>query len=111
MDQSVNPARASQQGSKLKIGEIILKTSRMEETKAWYRTVLGSGPFFERMPGPDGNNVEVTTQNYPSLAAMVDFMSTDVLKNNPSSAEIEPRDFVSQFRAGTSAEELVRLPA
>ena len=196
-----------QAASKLKISETILKTSRMDEMKAWYRVVLGISPFFERSPDPgtkpldlggqtrasdlkmcffrlstdypyvqtigifeepgtaseptrnapglhhmqlmcgsvqelvekyeelgeqgmrphrsanhgpmtsfyyrdpDGNNVEITSQNHPTLAAMVEFMSTDGFKKNPSGAEIDPADFVARFRAGTTVEELTRLPA
>lgn len=52
MDQSANPARAPEQGLKLKISQTILKTSQMNAMKAWYRTVFGGGPFFERTPDP-----------------------------------------------------------
>ena len=207
MDQTMPPERTPQQGSRLKISETILKTSRMDAMKAWYRTVLGVGPFFERTPDPgtrpldlggqtrasdlkmcffrlstdypyvqtigifeepgtlaeqpkgvpglhhmqlmcestamlvekfeelgargmrphrsanhgpmtsfyyrdpDGNNVEITAQNYPTLAAMVEFMGTAGFRNNPSGAEIDPDAFVARFRAGTPVEELVKLPA
>jgi catechol 2,3-dioxygenase-like lactoylglutathione lyase family enzyme len=200
-------AREPQQGSKLKISETILKTSRIETMKAWYRTVLAIDPFFERTPepgtkpldlggqtrasdlkmcffrlstdfpyvqtigifeepgtsdqapkgapglhhmqlmcgsvaelvekyeelgghgmrphrsanhgpmtsfyyrDPDGNNVEITAQNYPSLDDMIAFMSTEAFKNNPSGAEIDPAEFVASFRAGKPVEELVKLPS
>ncbi len=45
---------------------------------------------------PDGNNVEITAQNYPTLEAMVAFMSSDAFKANPSGAEIDPEAFVAQ---------------
>ncbi len=207
MDQAIHPARTPQQGSRLKISETILKTSQIDEMKAWYRTVLGVGPFFERIPepgtkpldlggqtrasdlkmcffrlstdypyvqtigifeepgtapqaaknapglhhmqlmcgsfqdlvdkyeelgghgmqphrsanhgpmtsfyyrDPDGNNVEITAQNYPTLAAMVEFMASDAFKANPSGAEIDPAEFVARYRAGTPADELIKLPA
>lgn len=207
MDQAISTARTPQQGSRLKISEIILKTSRSEAMKAWYRTVLGVAPFFERVPDPgtkpldlggetrasdlkmcffrlstdypyvqtigifeepgtaaeptkgtpglhhmqlmcgsleelvakyeelsghglrphrsanhgpmtsfyyrdpDGNNVEVTAQNYPTLAAMVEFMASDTFKANPSGIEIDPVAFVARYRAGTPAEELLHIPA
>ena len=205
MSQTNDTARAPQQGSKLKISETILKTSRMDAMKAWYRTVLAIDPFFERTPDagtkpldlggqtrasdlkmcffrlstdfpyvqtigifeepgtaeqvpkgvpglhhmqlmcgsiaeliekyeelgaqgmnphrsanhgpmtsfyyrdPDGNNVEITAQNYPSLDAMVAFMGTDGFKSNPSGAEIDPARFAASFRQGTPVEELVKL--
>ncbi len=207
MSQTSNAARPPHQGSKLKISETILKTSRMEAMKGWYRTILAIDPFFERTPDPqtkpldlggqtrasdlkmcffrlstdypyvqtigifeepgtadqapkgvpglhhmqlmcgsiaelvekyeelgthgmsphrsanhgpmtsfyyrdpDGNNVEITAQNYPSLEAMVEFMSSEGFKNNPSGAEIDPAGFVADFRKGTPVEQLVKLPA
>jgi catechol 2,3-dioxygenase-like lactoylglutathione lyase family enzyme len=38
--------------SRLKISETILKTSRLDEMKPWYRLVLGVAPFFEHEPPP-----------------------------------------------------------
>ena len=48
---------------------------------------------------PDGNNVEITAQNFPTLEAMVAFMDSDVFKANPSGVEIDPADFVTRRRA------------
>ena len=44
---------------------------------------------------PDGNNVEITSQNYPTLEAMVEFMASAAFKANPSGAEIDPEAFVA----------------
>lgn len=54
---------------------------------------------------PDGNNVEITAQNHPSLEAMVAFMASDEFKANPSGAEIgDPDAFVADHRrAATTA--------
>jgi len=191
--------------STLKLSEAILKTSRLDEMKAWYTIVLGLPPFFEHTPAkgtkvldlggqtrasdlrmcffrlsaafpyiqqmglfeepgtladpvkgspglhhvqlmnasidalcdkyeelrakdirphrstnhgpmtsfyyrdPDGNNIEITAQNFPTLEAMATFMRSDAFRANPSGNEIDPEDFVGRFRAGTSVEELVRL--
>ena len=48
---------------------------------------------------PDGNNVEITAQNFPTMEAMVEFMASDVFKANPSGAEIDPEAFVAGRRA------------
>lgn len=48
---------------------------------------------------PDGNNVEITAQNFPTLEAMVAFMASDAFKANPSGAEIDPDAFVAKHRA------------
>lgn len=182
--QSVQPS------SSLKISEIILKTSRYAEMKAWYADVLGVSPFYEQTPpeqrapeadkqpgharellnvcffrvssdypytqaigifedpavlpktektspglhhmqlmtsgaaelsakylalkalgkrphrcmdhgmitsfyylDPDGNNVEVTMENFPTFEAMVEFMSTPQFKNNPSGHPVDPEAF------------------
>ena len=60
---------------------------------------------------PDGNNVEITAQNHPSLQAMREFMGSDAFKKNPSGVEIDPEEFVGRFKAGTPVAELIRLPA
>ena len=48
---------------------------------------------------PDGNNVEITAQNFPTLEAMIEFMASDVFKANPSGTEIDPDKFVAEWRA------------
>ena len=56
---------------------------------------------------PDGNNVELTAQNFSTLEAMVAFMASDEFKANPSGAEIDHEEFVARrlgrsFRADES---------
>ena len=185
--------------SRLKISEIILRTSRLDEMKAWYEAVLGVKPVFEHAPppgtkpldlggqtrasdlrmcfyrlsndhpyiqtigifeepgtalapaknacglhhmqlttsshvelcdkyeelrshgmqphrssdhgpmvsfyyrDPDGNNVEITAQNQPTLEAMVAFMASDEFRSNPSGTEIDPDEFVARHRAAALA--------
>ena len=43
---------------------------------------------------PDGNNVEITAQNFPTLDAMVAFMASDAFKSNPSGVELDPEAWV-----------------
>lgn len=48
---------------------------------------------------PDGNNVEITAQNHPTLEAMVAFMASPEFKANPSGSEIDDPDaFVAAHR-------------
>lgn len=197
MTDQIVSSSAVQPGSRLKISETILKTGRLDEMKAWYRTVLDVAPFFEHSPpqgtkpidlggqtrasdlrmcffrlsldypyvqtigifeepgtalapvkgacglhhmqlmtsgldelcdkyeelrsqgmrphrsadhgpmvsfyyrDPDGNNVEITSQNYPTLDAMVAFMASDAFKANPSGAEIDPEAFVARRRTAS----------
>jgi catechol 2,3-dioxygenase-like lactoylglutathione lyase family enzyme len=58
---------------------------------------------------PDGNNVEITCQNFPSLQTMIEFMASDVFKRNPSGEEIDPEAFVARYRAGETVAQLTRL--
>jgi catechol 2,3-dioxygenase-like lactoylglutathione lyase family enzyme len=54
---------------------------------------------------PDGNNVEFTAQNFPTLAAMDAFMQGAYFKNNPSGVEIpDPVAFVARYRSGVPAD-------
>ena len=53
---------------------------------------------------PDGNNVEITAQNHPTLEAMIAFMASDEFKANPSGVEIDdPAAFVARHRAAAPA--------
>ena len=59
---------------------------------------------------PNGNNVEFSAQNFPTLEAMTNFMRGDYFKANPSGVEIsDPDAFVARFRSGVPAAELTRL--
>ena len=48
---------------------------------------------------PDGNNVEITAQNYPSMAAMVEFMASAEFLANPSGEEIDAEAYVASRQA------------
>lgn len=59
---------------------------------------------------PDGNNVELTVQNFPSIEAMAAFMQSAYFKSNPSGIEIgDPDGFVARYRGGVPAAEMTRL--
>ena len=59
---------------------------------------------------PDGNNVEFSAQNFPTLDAMTRFTKSDYFADNPSGVEIDDLDaLVARFRAGVPVAELTRL--
>jgi catechol 2,3-dioxygenase-like lactoylglutathione lyase family enzyme len=58
---------------------------------------------------PDGNNVELTVQNFPSLEAMDAFMASAAFIGNPSGKEIDAAELVAQFKAGVPASRLTAL--
>ena len=47
---------------------------------------------------PDGNNVELTAQNFATLEEMVAFMRSEAFKANPSGTELVPEDYVANWR-------------
>ena len=86
-----------------------LMTSGLDELCAKYEELGGHGlrphrstdhgpmtSFYYR--DPDGNNVEITAQNFPTLETMVAFMASDEFKANPSGKEIEPESYVAARR-------------
>ena len=86
-----------------------LTTSSLDDLCATYERLLGEGmqphrsadhgpmtSFYYR--DPDGNNVEITAQNFPTLEAMVGFMASDAFKANPSGREIDPATYVAERR-------------
>ena len=44
---------------------------------------------------PDGNNVEITAQNFPTFETMAAFMASPEFAANPSGAEIEPEEWIA----------------
>lgn len=48
---------------------------------------------------PDGNNVELTAQNFETFEDMVRFMASDEFKANPSGRELDPDAYVAEHRA------------
>ena len=55
---------------------------------------------------PDGNNVEITAQNFATLEDMVRFMASDAFKANPSGVEIDDPDaFVAARRGGEARQQ------
>jgi catechol 2,3-dioxygenase-like lactoylglutathione lyase family enzyme len=59
---------------------------------------------------PDGNNVELTAQNFATFELMAEFMRSAAFKANPSGVELDPEVFVSRYRSGVPAAELTRIP-
>jgi catechol 2,3-dioxygenase-like lactoylglutathione lyase family enzyme len=90
-------------------GHMQLTAANLDALCATYERLLGEGmrphrsadhgpmtSFYYR--DPDGNNVEITAQNFPTLEAMVGFMASDQFRANPSGKEIDPEPYVAQRR-------------
>lgn len=93
------------------LDELIGKYEALGESGLRPHRSANHGPmtsFYYR--DPDGNNVELTAQNFPTLEAMAQFMRSDAFKANPSGVELDPVAFVARYRSGVPAAELTRLP-
>ena len=82
--------------------ELVAKYDSLAEVGMRPHRSSNHGPF-------DGNNVELTTQNFPTFQAMTDFMKSDAFKANPSGVELDPEAFVERFKSGERVEDLVRI--
>ena len=87
-----------------------LMTASLDDLCAQYERLRASGMHPHRSADhgpmtsfyyrdPDGNNVEITAQNFPTLEAMVEFMASDEFKANPSGTELDPEEYVARRRA------------
>ena len=58
---------------------------------------------------PDGNNVELTAQNFATFELMAEFMSSSAFKANPSGIELDPEAIVARYRSGEPIDQLTRI--
>ena len=92
------------------VAELIAKYDLLAEAGLHPHRSANHGPFTSfYYRDPDGNNVELTTQNFPTFEAMTEFMRSPGFKANPSGVELDPEAFVGRFKSGVSVEELVRI--
>ena len=92
------------------LAELVAKYDSLAEVGLRPHRSANHGPFTSfYYRDPDGNNVELTTQNFPTLEAMSEFMRSPGFKANPSGVELDPEAFVGRFKSGVSVEELVRI--
>ena len=92
------------------VAELIAKYDSLAGAGLHPHRSANHGPFTSfYYRDPDGNNVELTTQNFPTFEAMTEFMRSPGFKANPSGVELDPEEFVRRFKSGVSVEELVRI--
>jgi len=58
---------------------------------------------------PDGNIIEFTTSNFPTLEKELAFMSSPAFAANPSGLELDAEEFAARFHAGEPQESLLSL--
>ena len=58
---------------------------------------------------PDNNQVELLIDNFPDPRECQAYMKSPAFAKNPVGVEYDPDDFVARFKAGASADELLRL--
>jgi catechol 2,3-dioxygenase-like lactoylglutathione lyase family enzyme len=59
---------------------------------------------------PDANYVELQIDNFPSRAALDEFLSDGRFRVNPIGIDFDPEELVARRKAGVPVEELVRWP-
>jgi len=57
---------------------------------------------------PDGNRVEIQVDNFPSVAALNEWLATGAFDRNPIGVEIDMDEVSARSRAGTPDSELLR---
>ncbi|MCA3070357.1 MAG: VOC family protein [Rhodocyclaceae bacterium] len=59
---------------------------------------------------PDGNMVELSAVNYADEEAYLAYYRSESYRRNVSGIEIDPGEYVAQYRSGVTQQELVRMP-
>jgi catechol 2,3-dioxygenase-like lactoylglutathione lyase family enzyme len=59
---------------------------------------------------PDGNKVELSAANFPTVEEYLAFMDSPEFAANPSGVAIDVADYIARYRSGTPLSELVRIP-
>jgi catechol-2,3-dioxygenase len=60
---------------------------------------------------PDGSFVELQIDNFPSRAAVDEFLADGRFQINPIGIDFDPEELLARHKAGASSEELTRWPA
>ena len=60
---------------------------------------------------PDANYVELQIDNFPSRAAVDEFLADGRFRVNPIGIDFDPEELLARRRAGASVAELTRWPA
>jgi len=58
---------------------------------------------------PDGNIIEFTTSNFPTLEEELEFMSSPAFEANPSGLELDAEEFAARYHAGEPRDSLLGL--
>jgi catechol-2,3-dioxygenase len=90
--------------------ELFMRYDRLKERgimpiQKWNHGVMTSFYYED----PDGNQAEMTCMNFAKEEDFRAYFETDAYKNNISGIPIDPDDYISRYRAGTSQEELVKI--
>jgi catechol 2,3-dioxygenase-like lactoylglutathione lyase family enzyme len=83
-----------------------LKAKRILPVQTWNHGVMTSFYYED----PDGNQAEMTCVNFAREEDFRAYFETDAYKKNISGIKINPDDYITRYRAGTSREELVKIP-
>jgi catechol-2,3-dioxygenase len=84
-----------------------LKEQGVMPIQKWNHGVMTSFYYED----PDGNQAEMTCINFAKEEDFRAYFETDAYKNNISGIPIDPDEYIGRYRAGTSQEELVKIPS
>ena len=92
--------------------ELFMRYDRLKEQgvmpiQKWNHGVMTSFYYED----PDGNQAEMTCMNFAKEEDFRAYFETDAYKNNISGIPIDPDEYIGRYRAGTSQEELVKIPS
>lgn len=93
----------------------------LSELLATYQRLrdLGITPLFTINHGPttsmyyadpDGNQIELQVDNYPTVEEATEFFFSEAFAENPIGVEFDPEDLITRLEAGESEEDVKRRP-
>lgn len=92
------------------MAQLFTRYERLKAAGARPHRTANHGPgtsFYYR--DPDGNIVEISANNFPTLPDYLAYFESDAYRANPSGIEIDADDYLARFRAGTPLAELVKF--
>ena len=92
------------------LGELLDTYTRLKEIGISPYWCINHGPTTSMYyRDPDNNQVELLIDSFDDVRDGKAYMQSPAFAENPIGVPFEPDSFVTRFRAGTSAEEVVRL--
>src|SRR5262245_51698409 len=93
------------------LGDLLATYERLKATGITPYWTINHGPTTSMYyRDPDGNQVELQVDNFPTVAALNAWFRSGALSKNPIGVNFDPDELVARFKSGVPVEELVRRP-